>query len=1073
MATLVEATPMSDANGNIIRDGVRRNRSGSMAIRPKIRRKDSAGSNNSSARSMIGSFRQNMDDANLCTTCDTKIQCNDIESLVIVEGLIEENSESNDVHSIASAATAETLNEDATTDPTRNTHFFADDNSDIFQPVWARTTFVVQNVCCASEVPAVRRILKPFKCRSVGIAVTTKRVTLTYNNTITTIDEIRNALTSGGFPARMVATESIRDNSNDGTGSSTSNYTIPSTSPEKVRRIKASSFVESTISMSCSNGGDRVQVDASLQRIVKQNFSPSSVRACQISVSNNQVSYIKMEHNPHRISIQSIMNVMTQSGYSNVSLITDGASEGLYLPELKKTLDGSMEDVVYEDESNSESMNNDSESSRHLNGEKNSDERNDDDSTAIRMELHIILSGLFWAISMMATLIPNSSNWRYLEFTGLLSVLFGLPPVLRKAVHTIRRFQFDANCMMSTAAIGACILGEWDEAASVSFLFSVSDYMEVRASSRARRALQAIIQLRPDHASVIDEETKDITIVPATHVPIHALLSVRTGDKIAADGIVVEGTSSIDQSSLTGESMPVRVTVGSTVSGGSINIGASQLHIRTTASVQDSAVSRLIRLVEDAQSNRSPTEKLVDAFARAYTPAIVGMAVILATIPWFWGTDVGRTWTLNALILIVIACPCALTISTPVTYAAGLAATAQRGIVCKGGATLEALGSVHTIVFDKTGTLTEGKFVVTNLQQIGNSMKRSEMLELLALMEIPSSHPLSSTLIQAVKSEGVTVPSNVTVKEHTLLPGEGVTALINKQNVYVGNRRLFERLGMYNDLPIEMKHITVQWEIEQGGTVGFIGIDGFGIIGSYCATDVIRLEAKETVQAFLAAGFDVLMLTGDGGGAAKSVARQVGIPESSVHSQLLPEDKLTFVTNLKASNDEHTANDASRISFFRKERKLLFCGDGVNDAPALAFADVGISMGEGAALAMEMSDVTLMDSNLAKLRYVVQVGAKVLQTIRENIIISLMCKLLVISLTFGGYMTLLFAIASDVGVMLLVTLNGMKLLPRSNEAVVSLDDDHKDMISSSPRWQKYQRLSSENVESSVDDVELV
>jgi Cd2+/Zn2+-exporting ATPase len=779
---------------------------------------------------------------------------------------------------------------------------------------------------------------------------------------------------------------------------------------------------------------------------------------------------------------------MGQSGYTNVTLITDGASEGLYLPEIKKASDGSMEDVVvYEDESNSESMNHDdseggSTNSNNLAGtqqqnsnpsnNKNDNDDNEDDNTAIRMELHVILSGLFWAISMMATLAPTSSNWRYLEYAGLFSVLFGLPPVLRKAINTLRRLQFDANCMMATAAIGACILGEWDEAASVSFLFSVSDYMELRASSRARRALQAIIQLRPDHATVIDEVTKDISIVPAMHVPIHALLSVRTGDKIAADGIVVEGTSSIDQSSLTGESRPVQVTVGSTVSGGSINIGATPLHIRTTASVQDSAVSRLIRLVEDAQSNRSPTEKLVDTFARAYTPAVVGMAMILATIPWFWGIEMGRTWSMNALILIVIACPCALTISTPVTYAAGLAATAQRGIVCKGGATLEALGNVQTIIFDKTGTLTEGKFIVTNLQNIGTSMKRNEMLEHLALMEMPSSHPLASTLIQAVKSEGVTIPSNATVREHTLLPGEGVTALINNRNVYVGNRRLFERLGMYQDLPIENKHIVDQWEVDQGGTVGFIGVEGIGIVGSYCATDVVRLEAKETVQAFLSSGFDVLMLTGDGAGAAKSVARQVGIPESAVHSQLLPEDKLSFVTKLKSTTNENDeSDDTPSINICQKERKVLFCGDGVNDAPALAFADVGISMGEGAALAMEMSDVTLMDSNLSKLQYVIHVGSRVLQTIRENIIISLLCKFIVIALTFGGYMTLLLAIASDVGVMLLVTFNGMKLLPRSDAAVVSLDDEK--VQSSHGRRQRYERLSTEATDASNDNVELV
>jgi Zn2+/Cd2+-exporting ATPase len=1058
MATLIESTEL--LNGSVsfhvdtarmsvtsTRNGPGRSKSTTSAVRPKLHVHPFRSSRSASNGSMIGSFRSMVDGQHVCEACDTT-DVSDESPLVDTTTTIVQ-SELRESQSNKSTATSNTV-------PVTDSLNYDDAENDLdasdIKPVWTRTTFVVQNVCCASEVPVIRRLLRPFQCRSVGIAVTTKRVTLVYNSTVIKTETLRSTLTNGGFPARMVSTEVIRDTTTESSNSSMD--ALHATSPtEPMRKVKASSFVESTISLSSNTGGDRIQDDIVLQRIMKQNFPPSSVRACTISIIvSHHVSYIKIEHNPHCISIHDIMDVIRQSGHSNVALVTDGEKESLFLPDVTSISDGPMEDDDGNGESNRESM------IKENNPELIDTNNNNNDDDAIRMELHIILSGLFWAISMLATLAPSQSRWRYLEYTGLLSVLFGLPPVLRKALNTVRRGQFDANCMMSIAAIGACILGEWDEAASVSFLFSVSDYMEARASSRARRALQAIIQLRPDHASIINEVTKEVSIVPATHVPINALLSVRTGDKIAADGIVVEGTSSIDQSSLTGESIPVLVTIGSTVSGGSINIGATQLQIRTTASVQDSAVSRLIRLVEDAQSNRSPTEKLVDTFARSYTPAVVGLAAILATIPWLWGTEIGRTWTLNALILIVIACPCALTISTPVTYAAGLAATAQRGIVCKGGATLEDLGSVHTIILDKTGTITQGKFVVTNLQLIGSSHTRHEMLALMALMEGPSSHPLSTTLLQAVKSEGVAIPTDVSVKEHTLLPGEGVTALIDGQRIYVGNHRLFDRLDMYNDLPIECKQIAQHWEVEQGATVGFIGIDGTGIIGTYSATDVVRLEARDTVQELLSAGFEVLMLTGDGEGAAKAVARQVGIHESAIHSKLLPEDKLRFVTNLKATLSNTLRNEAPSLNIFRQDKKVLFCGDGVNDAPALAFADIGISMGEGAALAMEMSDVTLMDSNLSKLLYVVQMGSRVLRTIRENIIISLLCKLIVIGLTFAGYMTLLLAIASDVGVMLLVTLNGMKLLPRSNEGDVLLEAKHKNNQS---RRQRFERVPTD------------
>jgi Zn2+/Cd2+-exporting ATPase len=959
-------------------------------------------------------------------------------------------------------------------------------NSEESQPEsWIRTTFTVQNVCCASEIPMVRRALRPFPCRNIGIAVTTKRVTVTFDERRTNNAELGRALTNAGFPARIVSTEAVASTA-QGTSSPT---TAPTPSPKRRRRIKASSFVESTISVTST--WDKVQDEALLKRITKQNFPPSAVRACHLClVLHNDLTYIKLEHNPMRASIQSIMKVFSQSGFNNVSLITDGAEEGLYLPEVKTAANG-LNSVLYEDdvdeciddghvddEADVRYIKLNSPTTALANGVEN--EYPDGakflcEDSAMRMELHVILSGFFWAVSMSATLARDDSLWRYFEYAGILSVLFGLPPVLRKAIRTIRRFQFDANCMMSTAAIGACILGEWDEAASVSFLFTVSDYMEARASARARLALEAIIHLRPEHATIIDEETKELSIVPASHVPIHSLLSVRTGDKIAADGIVVEGTSSIDQSSLTGESLPVPATVGTAVSGGSINIGMTHLIIRTTTSVQDSAVSRLIRLVEDAQANRSPTEKMVDSFARAYTPAIVVTASMMATISWFWGSEVGRYWTLNALILIVIACPCALTISTPVTYAAGLAATAQRGIVCKGGATLEALGNVHTVIFDKTGTLTEGRFAITDLQLIGSHRTRVEMLTLLALMEAPSGHPLSSTLVHAVKSEGVNLPSDVSVKEHSILAGEGVTARVNKEIVYVGNRRLFERLGMYDDLPIEYKQLTETWEAEKGGTVGFIGIEGrVGIIGTYCATDIVRSEAKETVQSFLAAGMTVLMLTGDGHGAALSVARQVGIPASDVHSQLLPEDKLRFVTSLKSAASSDSKHwFPFRNGLFQKHQNVLFCGDGVNDAPALTCADVGIAMGEGAALAMEMSDVTLMDSNLSKLRYVVDMGSNVLQTIRENILLSLLCKVVVVCLTFGGYMTLLYAIASDVGVMLLVTLNGMKLLPRNDEATVSLDYNISTAFAGRKRYERLSTTGSGNRSDESNSLEMV
>lgn len=530
---------------------------------------------------------------------------------------------------------------------------------------------------------------------------------------------------------------------------------------------------------------------------------------------------------------------------------------------------------------------------------------------------------------------------------------------------------------------------------------------------------------KPDHANVIHPVSKEIIVVPADRVPLGSLISVRTGDKIAADGVVVEGSTSIDESSLTGESTPVQKKIGDEVCGGTINTGQTQLVIRTTSTVENSAVSRLIRLVEEAQSNRSPTEMMVDSFARSYTPSVIFIAVMMCTIPWYFGTDIGRQWALNGLIIVVIACPCALSISTPVTYAAGLAATAKRGIVIKGGAKLEAMGSVDRVVFDKTGTLTEGKFSVTHMNVIGTSKTRQEMLELLSLMQERASHPIASSLVQAAKNEGVNVPRQMVVTNHHILKGEGITATINGQlQVYVGNQGLFNRLDMFDSLSSSNKSLVEEWK-EMGGTVGFIGSLKDGIIGMFCVKDSVREEAREVLEELKEAGIETYMCTGDSYSTAQSVAREIGILGHRVNSELLPEDKLNFVERLKRPNPK-------RLALCQKKQYVLFCGDGVNDAPALAAVDIGVSMGEGAAMALEMSDVTLMDSRLTKLPYVIQMGKRVLRTVKENIAISFVAKFTVVILTFMGKMTLLCAIASDVGVMLLVTLNGMKLLPNDH-----------------------------------------
>jgi Cd2+/Zn2+-exporting ATPase len=483
--------------------------------------------------------------------------------------------------------------------------------------------------------------------------------------------------------------------------------------------------------------------------------------------------------------------------------------------------------------------------------------------------------------------------------------------------------------------------------------------------------------------------------------------------------------STVDESSLTGESRPVRKAPKDAVSGGTVNSGNTQLMVRTTSTADDSAVARLIRLVEEAQANRSETEKLVDEFARIYTPIVILAALSMCSIPWAWGPDVGAEWTHNGLVLMVIACPCALIISTPVAYVAGLAATAQRGVLIKGGAHLEALGLVKKVCFDKTGTLTQGKFQLLHLDIIGENMTRTHVLEFLSLMEERASHPLAQSLIEAARREGVQIPKALFVKDHTFFAGEGVSGVINGLHVHVGNTRLFKRLGLYDALPDSEKRAIEVWE-GMGSTAGFMSVGDQGIVCSYCVADAVRPESAEVLEQFSRMGIEVTMLTGDNNDAANAIGQQIGLSEDCIRSQLLPEEKLSIVSAMK---DGHSGGRSILENICSKRRLVLMCGDGVNDAPALAIADVGVAMGAGAALAMETADVTLMDSHLSKLVYSIKMGRRVIRKIQENVVFSLGVKLLVLGFALAGKASLWAAIATDVGAMIIVTLNGMLLLP--------------------------------------------
>ena len=816
-----------------------------------------------------------------------------------------------------------------------------------------RSAFFVQKICCASEIPAITNICEPLPgVTKVSINVTTKMVYVDHDVTITSAQDIADALNSERFGAH------IKHDAGDDLMS------------------PFQTFVQSTISIAEPSEENIEQLQTFLLKYDRSQLKTFVVDATYTNFT--------VEHNPLLLPAQSIVQSIQRELGLETTIKTNGGDD------VKFNLDNKDDNIVDEGTSNP--------------------------------TLPTIACGIFWAISMLAFI---GGNWKYLKYVALASCAFGLPSIGMKAFRTLRRFQFDTNVLMFVAAAGALALQDFNEAAAVTFLFSISEWLEVRATTRARNALSAIVRLRPDKANLLLPGSKEIVVLPAAAVPVGTLVSVRPGDKVPCDGLVIDGYSTVDESSLTGEARPVKKGPNDKVSGGTINSGMVELIVRTTSTADNSAVAKLIRLVEEAQANRSVTEKMIDEFAKRYTPVVILAALCMCTIPWAFGHVIGKAWTNNGLVLLVIACPCALIISTPVTYVAGLAATAQRGILIKGGAHLEALGMVREIAFDKTGTLTQGNFSLLHLKTFGN-LNRATILQHLSLVEERATHPLAVAIIKAVQNEGVSVASMMVLQNHTHLAGEGVTAELSGVKVYVGNERLFRRLGLYDAVPTEIKKASTEWS-SLGGTVGFMSIGDDGVVCAYSVADAVRGEAREVIKSLKKLGIEPTMLTGDNMDSARAIGAQVGLCDDHILSQLLPEEKLKFVQNMK---DGSAGGSSVFGNPFKPKRLVLMCGDGVNDAPALATADVGVAMGAGAALAMETSDVTLLDSNLDKLLYSLLMGRRVIRKIRENIIFSFIVKAIVVGFTLSGDAHLWAAIASDVGTMLLVTLNSMTLLPR-------------------------------------------
>lgn len=588
------------------------------------------------------------------------------------------------------------------------------------------------------------------------------------------------------------------------------------------------------------------------------------------------------------------------------------------------------------------------------------------------------LSALAYTIAILAA-------WRY---------------IVPKAIKAVVQLKLDMNVLMTIAVIGAVVLGEWLEGATVAFLFMVSHMLETWSVNRARRAIESLMQMAPPTARLRRPDGSEEEVnVEEVEVGNHVI--VRPGEKFPLDGRVLEGETSVNQAPITGESSPVPKTPDEEVYAGTVNQDGA-VTVEVTKPVGDTVLAGIIRLVEQAQSRRSRSEQFVETFARYYTPAVVVGAILLATLPPLLLNAAWGTWLYRSLVLLVIACPCALVISTPVTIVSALAAAARNGVLVKGGEYLEAVGRVHALAIDKTGTLTLGKPVVQEVIPMGNTSE-SRLLEVAAAIEKRSEHPIAEAIVRYAREQGI---SPAACEDYQAIRGKGAQASLNGTTYYLGNHRLLEEKDLCPEslhrkmLDHEDCHHTIVAVTSSAAPVGLILL-----------ADALREETETAVSRLRESGIKrIVMLTGDNEGTVKAIAEECGGIE--YRAELLPADKVDVVEQLGES-----------------QGGVMMVGDGINDAPALAAATVGVAMGaEGTDTALETADIALMTDDLQKLPWLLEHSRRARGVIVQNISLSLGIKGVFLALAIPGLATLWMAIAADMGASLLVILNGLRLL---------------------------------------------
>lgn len=582
--------------------------------------------------------------------------------------------------------------------------------------------------------------------------------------------------------------------------------------------------------------------------------------------------------------------------------------------------------------------------------------------------------------------------------------------IFRKAIKSLFKRKISINLLVSIAAIGAFAISHAEEGAAVLYLFFIAEFLEDYASERAKESFSSLIKLAPEKATV-KKHGKEL-IVHAHDVKKGEIVIVKPGEKIPVDGVVVNGSSHVDEAPITGESMPVAKSKDSIVFAGSINKDGF-LEVRATKNYSENVISKVIKLVSEAQKEKSRTERFIDVFAGYYTPAIIILAAFIAIFPPLILNTGFEAWFYRALVLLVVACPCALAISTPVSMVSAITSAAKNGIWIKSKNYVEEIGKVKAIVFDKTGTLTKGKAEVADVAAIsdkiagGNDIDRTEIIKIACSLEAKSKHPIAEAIMKFAKENKI---SPYEIWNFKNIPGYGLSAMLkgkyDGKTFYIGNKAILENK--------KLKNRRMGWkkirEVEGEGKTVVVLSDDEKVIGVIGVRDSIRHGAKEAIEKLRERGIAVVMLTGDNENVARAIADELGI--KNYHAELLPEDKVEVVEKL-----------------IREHKHIAFVGDGINDAPALAKASVGIAMGKiGSHIAIESGDIILMHDEIGKINYLINLSKKTMSVVKENVLSSISIKSFLALLAVLGFVSLWVAVAiGDMGLSLAVIINAMRI----------------------------------------------